>query len=265
VRILVKVGGAQLEEAPARAALARSVARAVRAGHELVLVHGGGNQIRDLSRRLGIADRYHEGLRITDDATADVVLMVLAGLVNKTLVAALAENGVRAVGVSGADASSFAARRVTRAGVDLGWVGEIERCDPQLFETLLDAGYLPVVATSAPGASRGEAHFYNVNADLAAGPLARAIEADALLFLTDVAGVLGAEQELMPALSPARVAELREQGVIHGGMIPKVEAALAALVAAPGTLVKIASSAGEDAILSALRPESGTRFANQDG
>ena len=267
MRILVKVGGAQLEQAPARASLVRSVARARAAGHEVVLVHGGGNQIRDLSRRLGLADRYHEGLRITDAATADVVLMVLAGLVNKTLVAALERGGVRCCGLSGADGSSFSARRITRPGVDLGFVGEIERVDAQLVETLLDAGYTPVIATSAPesvgtasDAVPTDSHFANVNADVAAGPLARALEVDALLFLTDVLGVLDADGGLIAALSPAAAAGLRASGVIHGGMIPKVDAALGALAAHPEALVKIAPAAGGDAVLSALAAHTGTRF-----
>ena len=271
MRALVKVGGAQLEEPRARAELVRSVARARERGHEIALVHGGGNQIRVLSKRLGIADRYHEGLRITDAETADVVLMVLAGLVNKTLVAAFEAAGVRACGLSGADGSSFLARRVARPDVDLGWVGEVGTCDPRLVETLLAEGYLPVVATSAPGAESfstvpgtvlkdSQEHFYNVNADAAAGPLAAALRADALLFLTDVPGVLDGEKRLLPALSRARAAELRAQGVIHGGMIPKVEAALAALAASPRSAVRIAPAAGEDAVLAALEGRAGTRF-----
>ncbi|TAJ21912.1 MAG: hypothetical protein EPO68_04020, partial [Planctomycetota bacterium] len=106
-RLLVKLGGAQLEEPAARAAVARSLAAARAAGHELVIVHGGGNQIRALTKQLGIADRYHEGLRITDAATADVVLMVLAGLVNKALVADLGAAGVAAVGLCGADGAQI--------------------------------------------------------------------------------------------------------------------------------------------------------------
>jgi acetylglutamate kinase len=277
VRALVKVGGAQLEQPHARAELVRSVARARLRGHQLVLVHGGGNQIRALSRRLGIEDRYHEGLRITDADTADVVLMVLAGLVNKTLVAAFEAARVRACGLCGADGSTFLANRVTRPDVDLGWVGEVERCDPRLVEALLAAGILPVIATSAPGsgsfrapsrAASGEAaseqRFYNVNADAASGPLAAAVDARALVFLTDVAGVLDADKRLLPSLSRSRAAELRAAGVITGGMIPKVEAALAALAASPRSEVRIAPAAGDDAVLAALEGRTGTRFEEDD-
>jgi acetylglutamate kinase len=266
VKILVKVGGAQLEERAARVELARAVRSARAAGHELVLVHGGGNQIRDLSRRLGLVDRYHEGLRVTDAATADVVLMVLAGLVNKELVAALESEGVRAAGLCGADGSTFTARKNREHGAELGYVGLVRAADRSLVDALLAAGFLPVIATAAP-LSREESdpadHFYNINADLAAGPLARAFDADALLFLTDVAGVLDAEKLRIARLTPERCAELRARGVVHGGMVPKVEAALAALAHQPRALVKIAPAAGADAVLRALDADTGTTFVNE--
>jgi acetylglutamate kinase len=267
VKLLVKVGGAQLEEPAARAELATSVARARSAGHAVVLVHGGGNQIRTLVRSLGLAERYHDGLRITDAATADVVLMVLAGLVNKELVHALGEAGLLAVGLSGADGASFAAERTELPGVELGYVGSIGIADPALLTTLLEAGYLPVVATCAPLAAHARGprdHFYNINADLAAGPLARAIGADALLFLTDVPAVLDGEKRRIPALSGASAKKLRADGVLSGGMIPKVDAALAALALLPHGTVKIASAAGADALQAALHPENGTRFLAEE-
>jgi acetylglutamate kinase len=267
VRILVKVGGAQLEQTVARADLCRSVASARDAGHELVLVHGGGNQIRELARKLKLAERYHEGLRVTDAATADVVLMVLAGLVNKELVHALELAGVRACGLSGADAATFHARKNVEHDVDLGYVGIVARCDTRLVETLIDAETLPVIATSAPLARGEEAasdHFYNINADLAAGPLARALEVDALVFLTDVEGVRGEDGSRIATLSRARCAELRASGVIHGGMIPKVDAALAALRANPEALIKIAPAAGADSVLRALDGDVGTNFREEE-
>lgn len=265
MRILAKVGGAQLEQPAARAALCRSVARARAAGHEIVLVHGGGNQIRTLVKSLGLAESYHAGLRVTDAATADVVLMVLAGLVNKELVHALQQCGVHAAGLSGADGRSFHARKL-RAEVDLGYVGEIARVDTNLVETLLDAGYVPVIATAAPLASGEDAaddHFYNVNADLAAGPLARALDCDALLFLTDVVGVLDHEKQLVPALSPERAAKLSAGGVITGGMIPKVDAALSAWRENRDALVKIAPAGAENCVIAALEAGVGTRFGEE--
>jgi acetylglutamate kinase len=258
VKVLVKVGGAQIEEPAARAELVRSVALARAAGLEIVLVHGGGNQIRMLVHKLGLPEKYHEGLRVTDAATADVVLMVLAGLVGKSLAAAFEAQGVRAVSLCGADGSTFASVPERREGVDLGYVGSVGKVDRRLVETLLAEDYLPLVATVGPGEPAGP--FFNVNADMAAGPLASALGAQALLFLTDVPGVLGADKKLVPALTPDRCAELRAEGVVTGGMIPKVEAALAALETNPGVLVKIAPAAGPNAVLAALDPGVGTRF-----
>jgi acetylglutamate kinase len=268
MRIVAKVGGAQLEIEPKRQMLAASVVSAIGAGHEIVLVHGGGNQIRELCRKLGLADRYHEGLRITDGPTADVVLMVLAGLVNKELVHALDRAGARAAGISGADGESFAARRVTRPDADLGYVGEVVDVNPWLVETLLREGCVPVIATSAPlsrfarGAGDGgpSDHFYNINADLAAGPLARALDADALVFLTDVPGVLGADGVRCASLSHRACWDMKKSGVIRGGMIPKVDAALAALEQHPEMLVKIAPADAENCLLAALHDSVGTRF-----
>jgi acetylglutamate kinase len=262
LRILVKVGGAQIEEREARAELVRSVALARAAGLEIVLVHGGGNQIRSLVRRLGLPERYHEGLRITDADTADVVLMVLAGLVGKTLAAAFEDQGVRAVSLSGADGSTFECVPDRRPDVDLGYVGSVGRVDPRLVETLLAEDYLPLVATVGP--ESGSDPFFNVNADLAAGPLASALGAQALLFLTDVPGVLDPEGRVLRSLTPERCLELRGEGVVAGGMIPKVEAALAALEKNPGVLVKIVPAAGPNAVLAALDPEVGTRFTTEE-
>ena len=272
MRLVVKVGGAQIEEATGREDLAQAVAAARAAGHEVILVHGGGNQIRTLSKQLGLPDRYHDGLRITDAATADVVLMVLAGLVNKPLVAALEAHGVRACGLCGADGSAFTAERLRVPGVDLGYVGTIARVDARLVETLLGAGFVPVVATVAPGPDhdpgtdprtnvpRTFLRFFNLNADTGAGPLAAAFAAEAMLFLTDVPGVLDAGKQRLPRLSPRQCRELRARGVIAGGMIPKVDAALAALAECPRATVKIAPARGSNAILEALSAAVGTQL-----
>lgn len=266
MRILAKVGGAELEQAAARASLCRSVASARAAGHEVVLVHGGGNQIRALVKRLGLEERYHEGLRVTDAETADVVLMVLAGLVNKQLVHALQSGGVAACGLSGADGGTFHARKQRVPGVDLGYVGGVARTDARLVEALLEVDFVPVIATAAPlaaGEDADDEHFYNINADLAAGPLARAFDCDALLFLTDVPGVLDGDRERIETLTPERAAKLRAGGVITGGMIPKVEAALAALRTNRDAIVKIAPAGIDDCVLRALESDVGTRFREE--
>jgi acetylglutamate kinase len=230
MRLLVKIGGAQLAKDKARQELAQAVAAAHRAGHEVLVVHGGGDQIRSLSRQLGLQDHYHGGLRITDAQTADVVLQVLGGQVNRTLVAALEQAGLKALA---------------------------------LVQALLEIGVVPVLATVAPLAPEltgDRSHFYNINADHACGPLAHAFGVDAVLFLTDVPGVLDQGGHLYPELDASTCGLLMEGGVIAGGMIPKVEAAFEAAVDHGCDMVKIAPAQGENAILHALAPGVGTKF-----
>lgn len=264
MKILVKVGGAPIETDAGRRGLAAAIEHARAAGHAVMLVHGGGNQIRTLSKRLGLAERYVDGLRVTDADTADVVLMTLGGLVNRQLVAALQAHGVAAVGITGADGHTFVARRYARAGQDLGYVGEVARVDPRLVEVLLASGYVPVLATVAPLMPDQDApadRFYNVNADQATGPLAAAFAVDAVLFLSDVPGVKDRDGSTFAALTPSRCAELQRTGVVAGGMIPKVEAALhARATTSPDTIVKVAAATGDDAILRALAAGHGTTF-----
>jgi len=263
MRILVKIGGAQLSDPRSRSELARAVSQAQADGHQLILVHGGGDQIRELTSQLGLEDRYHEGLRVTDAATAEAVLMVLGGQVNRQLVAELGAQGVPAVGITGADGGSFTAAPLQRDGVELGYVGTVHRVQSALVESLLAGGLVPVIATVAPldpDLPGSPEHFYNINADHCAGPLAAALGADTLLFLTNVPGVLDQGQQRIPDLSPRDCAALRTSGVIQGGMIPKVEAALAAVVAHPEGTIKIAPADGDQAILAALQSDTGTNF-----
>jgi acetylglutamate kinase len=265
MRILVKIGGAQLEQDGPRAELAGSLAAARAAGHELVVVHGGGNQIRRLGARLGIADRYVDGLRVTDAEIAPLVLMVLAGEVNRHLVAALERAGVPAVGLTGAEGGTCGARRLRPGGVDIGYVGSVAAVRTHLIDHLLAGGFTPVIASVAPLEVESEeeqaespAHFFNVNADQAAAPLARAFGVDALLFLTDVEAVLDERRQVCRILGPAEFLRLRKAEALAGGMLPKVEAALEAARALPTAVVKIAPAAGRDAVLHALSAEVGT-------
>lgn len=271
-RVLLKIGGAQLEHPDARAALCQAIAAAREDGVEVVVVHGGGNQIRELSGRLGIQDRYHEGLRITDAATADVALMVLGGLVNRTLVAELQAAGVRAVGLTGADGGLFGAGRhtptdETGAAVDLGFVGHVQTMDSEIAEHLLEGDYVPVIASVAPLADEAEGsreHFYNINADTAAAPLALVARCSHLIFLTDVPGVRGPDGTVVSELDAVTCERWIEDGTVHGGMIPKVRAALAARIAtrdaASPPVIKIADASAADAVRRALQPGSGTAF-----
>lgn len=264
MRIVVKVGGARLEQAATRAELACSVRAAIHAGHSVVLVHGGSGQMRDWSKRLGIDDSYHDGLRITDADTAEVALAVLGGLVNRQLVQALEEAGVHAVGLTGADGSTFQARVHAPDGQDLGFVGAVHETRSALLDTLLKARTVPVIAPVAPLSTHApgdRSQFYNINADMAAGPLARALGAHALLFLTDVPGVRDGAGATVSRLSPADCDGMREGGVLKSGMLPKVASALAALDARPKMLVKIAPASGDNAVLEALEVRTGTTFA----
>jgi len=263
MRLLVKIGGAPLEERAAREHFAAAVRSALAQGHELVLVHGGGNQVRRLCRGLGIEDRYEGGLRVTDEPTAEVVVAVLGGQVNRVLVAELVAGGTPAVGLTGADGGLFSASKLVLEGRDLGYVGEVDTVDPRPVEHLLAGGFVPVVATVAPlapGRAGARAHLYNINADQAAAALAWRLGADALLFLSDVPGVLDAEGQLLAEIDPERLARLESTGAVRAGMLPKLDAAFRAARAKPDALVKIAAAARADPIVAALDGGPGTRI-----
>ena len=266
MRILVKIGGAQLEQPEARARLCAAVASAREHGDEVVLVHGGGNQIRSLGAALGLVDQYHQGLRITDAATAEAALMVLGGSVNRTLVQGLQTAGVRAAGLTGADGACFSAAPLHRDGVDLGFVGQVERVDPTLVEALLAAGVTPVIGTVAPRHdAAADEPFFNINADHAAGPLCRALECEALLFLTDVPGVLDGDGRPMPLLTEDDIERLVATGAASGGMLPKLEAAQQAAGENPRAIVKIAPADVADCVRRGLRDGVGSRFFARTG
>lgn len=232
---VIKLGGSLLEDAERRAQSLQSIAEAWSAGERIVLVHGGGKHIDALLTRLGIAKRTHAGLRVTDDETLPVVVGVLAGIVNKMLVSELTAIGVRAAGVSGADASTLTATRYPRsAEVDLGHVGQVASSDPTLIHALLAQGMLPVVSSVAISA-RGE--LLNVNADSAASAIAIAVGAQSLTFVTDVPGVLDGRGAVVPSLNARKVRLLIKSNVVTGGMRPKLEAALHALSAGVKSIV----------------------------
>ena len=262
----MKVGGAQLEAESARAELAGSVAAAKSAGIEVVVVHGGGPQIRSLSRRLGVEDRYHDGLRITDHETSEIALMTLGGTVGRKLALALDRAGVRAVSLTGADGRVLTARIHRPGGRDLGYVGVPERVRPELLEGLLALGAVPVIACVAPLEDPEPAdpgRFYNVNADHMVAPLALAMGCEAVLFVTDVEGVRDGTGTCLRTLTRGQAAGLEAEGVLQGGMIPKVHAALDTACELPSSWVKIVPG-GPDALRRALDEEIGTRVLAQD-
>jgi len=221
--VVIKLGGHAMGSDEAMEGFARDVALMQQVGVKPVIVHGGGPMINDLLKRLDIQSEFVNGKRVTDAATVEVVEMVLSGLVNKRIVQAINGQGGRAVGISGKDANLMIC---TQTNPDLGWVGTPSEIDPRLIHELGEKGLIPVIAPV--GAGR-DGETFNVNGDTAAGAIAAALKADRLLLLTDVAGVKGADGEVLTSLSSAEIRELTEAGVIAGGMIPKTETALDAL------------------------------------
>ena len=226
--LVIKYGGHAMEDAQLAGAFAADLARLAGKGTPFVLVHGGGPQISGLLKRLNIESRFVDGLRVTDEVTMEAVEMVLAGQVNKDVVARLAGMGVQAVGISGRDGRLLTAKYKNPA---LGRVGEVTHIETALLSCLLDRGFVPVVAPVANGPA-GEA--MNVNADTAAGALAGALGAAYFVLVSDVPGVLDGQGKLLPRLSRADIDRLKQEGVITGGMIPKVDACLNALAAGAG-------------------------------
>ncbi len=231
-RLVLKIGGSELEQI-APAAADDFVTGLIAVLHELtknrsvVLVHGGGKTIAQLQSRLGLAARFVDGLRVTDDASLDVAEMVLSGLTNKRLTARLVSAGLRAVGLSGVDDGLIRVRRLEHPGKDWGWVGEIVETRAAVVTALLQDGLVPVISPISLGF---DGHTYNVNADHAAAALAASLNAAELVFVSNVPGVLaGAERACLPLLTPSDVEALIAAGEISGGMIPKVRAALDAL------------------------------------
>ena len=226
MKYVVKLGGAGLETPSLLAGSMRAITELVRDGNQVAVVHGGGMQLTRTLRTLGKESQFINGLRITDAETRDVALMVLAGKVNKSLVAALGALGQPAVGLSGGDGLIFRARK-KRTAPDLGFVGEIVASDPRLLEAIWQLSSVPILSSMALGF---DGEYYNVNADEMAAACAIACRADALVFLTDVPGVKGADGQVLRWLSIDQIAEMAKSAVISGGMLPKLSACREALL-----------------------------------
>jgi acetylglutamate kinase len=221
--VVIKYGGHAMDDPALSAPFADGLARLNARGMRLAVVHGGGPQISKMLGRLNIPSRFEHGLRVTDAAVMEVVEMILCGQVNKNVVSLFLQHGVRAAGISGKDARLFTAGQLSG---ELGLVGEIQNVDAALVITLLDAGFVPIIAPVAIGA---DGQSYNINADTAAGALAGAMAAEYFVLISDVPGVLDADRRLIPSLTRREVAQLVQEGVVHGGMIPKVLSCLHAL------------------------------------
>ena len=226
MRYVVKLGGAALENVTTLHGCARGIVELVRDGHQVAVVHGGGMALTRTLKAMGKQSEFVAGLRITDAETRDTALMVLAGHVNKSFVAALGEHGQPEVGLSGGDGLVFRARK-KRTAPDLGFVGEIVASDPRWLEAIWAMRGVPVLSSLALGF---DGEYYNINADEMAAACAVAARADALIFLTDVPGVRGADGEVMRWLSVDQIASLTRDAIISGGMLPKLGACREALL-----------------------------------
>jgi acetylglutamate kinase len=236
--VVVKYGGHAMGEEEMARRFARDIVLLEQTAINPVVVHGGGPQIGEMLKRLGIKSEFAAGLRITDAATIEIVEMVLAGSINSQIVGFINEAGGKAVGLTGKDGNMVLARKVNRTVidpgsniekmVDLGFVGQPEKIDTTVLTQILGRELIPVLAPLAASAQGGT---YNVNADTFAGAIAGALKAKRLLLLTDVPGVLDKSNKLIKQLSPDDARELIADGTISGGMIPKVETCIYALEA----------------------------------
>lgn len=233
---VVKYGGHAMGEPQAARDFAEDIVLLKAVGINPVVVHGGGPQIGDMLSRLGVESTFVDGLRVTDEATAKVAEMVLSGAINKELVGWLSNAGGKAIGISGKDGGLVSARKVSRTtkdpesliekAVDLGFVGEPDQVDTSVIDTAVAAGMIPVIAPIAGGE---DGATYNINADTMAGAIAAALGAARLFLLTDVAGVLDENGDLLTDLAPDDIAQLKQDGVIKGGMVPKLETCVTAV------------------------------------
>jgi len=229
--VVIKFGGNAMVDETLKSSFAQDIVLLKQVGVNPVIVHGGGPQIGRLLEQIGKESRFIEGMRVTDNETMDVVEMVLGGLINKQIVSLINRHGGRAVGLTGKDGGLISARKLELdQGVsekqDLGQVGEVESIDPTVVVMLDNADFIPVIAPIGVGK---DGVSYNINADLVAAELAAVLGAEKLLLLTNTPGVLDPDGNLLTGLGADETEDLIEKGIIHGGMLPKVRCALAAV------------------------------------
>ncbi len=228
--VVIKYGGNAMTNKELKDAVMTDIVLLSLVGIKVVLVHGGGPEISDMLKKLSIESRFINGLRYTDEATVDVVKMVLAGKVNKELVQLLAQHKGSAVGLCGIDGEMLVAeKKSTDDGQDLGWVGEIKEVNTKPILDALGNGNIPVIATVA---TDREGNTYNINADTAAARIAAELGAENLILMTDIAGLLRDKEDpstLIPSVNVSEVPYLKMQGIISGGMIPKIDCCVEAV------------------------------------
>ncbi|HLQ24410.1 MAG TPA: acetylglutamate kinase [Acidiferrobacterales bacterium] len=232
--IVIKYGGNAMVDEALKQSFARDVVLMKLVGMNPVVVHGGGPQIGQLLEKIGKESHFVQGMRVTDQETMDVVEMVLGGLVNKEIVALINRHGGKAVGLTGKDGGLIRASKMVMKKpqadetlpseiIDIGHVGEVESIDPSLVALLDTKNFIPVIAPIGVGE---DGQTYNINADLVAGKLAITLQAEKLILLTNIAGLLDKQGQLLPGLSVKQAHALIQDGTIHGGMLPKINCAL---------------------------------------
>jgi acetylglutamate kinase len=267
--IVVKFGGHAMVDQKLAQQFARDMVMLKVCGLNPIVVHGGGPQINSMLDKLAVKAEFRDGLRVTDSETMSIVEMVLAGSINKAIVASIQQAGGRAVGISGKDGNLMIAERFTKTKVDpktgkeeivdFGQVGEPARINAEILHTIMKSDAIPVVAPIGVG---WEGDTYNVNADTAAGAIATATQAKRLLLLTDVAGVLDKDKQLISELKTGDVPQLIADGVITGGMIPKVESAVAVVESGVEGVIILDGRVPHSVLLELLTPHGvGTRIS----
>lgn len=234
--IVVKFGGNAMVDEELQNSFARDIVMMKLVGMNPIVVHGGGPQIGDLLKRLNIDSRFVNGMRVTDSKTMDVVEMVLGGTVNKQIVSLINRNGGEAIGVTGKDGQLIRAKKLeVKAAspevaaseiIDIGHVGEVASINKSVIDMLLNSDFIPVIAPIGVGKDGAS---YNINADLVAGKIAEILQAEKLMLLTNVEGLLDKQGKILTGLSTAQVDELIADGTIYGGMLPKITCALDAV------------------------------------
>ncbi len=227
--VVIKYGGAAMIDDNLKEMVTADIVLMKYVGINPVVIHGGGPEISALMDRLGKKSQFYQGLRITDDETMELVEMVLVGKINQQIVTLINKHGGKAVGLSGKDGNLIQARKKNIPDRDLGWVGEVEAINPRIIITLHQEGFIPV---AAPVGADINGNTYNLNADTVAGNLAAALQADKLVLLTDVAGILSQPenpQSLLSTLTVKGIETLIENKIISAGMLPKVDACIVAL------------------------------------
>ncbi|MBQ0167529.1 MAG: acetylglutamate kinase [Treponema sp.] len=229
--VVVKYGGNAMLNEDLKKAVMEDIVLLNTIGIHVVLVHGGGPEINAMLERVGKESKFINGLRYTDAETMEIVQMVLTGKLNKDIVGILLQEGGKAVGLSGVDSGLLRAKKIEKDGADLGFVGEVTEVNPEIVQSLLDQGFIPVISTVALG-EQGDESRYNINADTAAAKIAIALKAEKFVQLTNVPGVLRNVEDpasLIKRIDRVAIPSMMATGIISSGMIPKIECCLAAL------------------------------------